>query len=371
MEYNLDIFSDSSMCTKDYTFISYMEGLKMRKNSFAFIAMISWIVVLVFLLSILVYGLSRSQYSHSIPSIPRVPVVPPVSVDNTVTYMENTDIHLIKEETFSIDKLTNLSFDSSFESLIVEITDSDELTVLQYGDPELDKEFKSSIDNGNLKINLPGRDHANNYFDFSFMHPRLEIYIPEGYSNAVSLESSSGSIDISGYPNWSDVSVTSSSGSININELNALNADIQTSSGSLNGQDITVKKDLKLSSNSGTIQFNRIICKEFNIQTTSGGFFTDEITGSGDIESSSGSLNINDFTILGNTKITSSSGSINMSTVPSQNYKLNLQTSSGGINCAFPVKYENDQKHKASGTVGNGSAGTLSVSTDSGSINID
>ena len=371
----------------------------MKKNSFTFIAMISWTVVLIFLLSILVYGLSRSRYSYDVPSYDTT----------TTTWIKNDEAFLIKEEVFSIDDLTSLNFKSTFESLIVNVTDTDDIVVLQYSDPGLDKEFKSSIDNGNLNISLPGRDHLNNFFDSSFDF-RLEIYIPEKYANAASFTSSSGSINIFGNPVWSDASVTSSSGSIdintiycksftaesssgsiyiysiecdnnaniktssgsiNINQLIALNLDIQMSSGSLDGQDIIVDKNLDLSSKSGAIQFNSIICDEFNVKTTSGVFSTNEIIGSGHIDSSSGSININGFTILGDTDISSKTGSIYVLTTPSQNYKINLQTNSGGIQCTFPVDYENDRKSKASGTVGDGSIGTLSVFASSGSINID
>lgn len=373
----------------------------MKKNSFAFIAMISWIVVLIFLLSILVYGLSRSPY-YTVSS----------SVNTTMIPMTSDENFLIKEEFFSIDDFTSLSFKSTFESLMVYVTDTDDLVVYQYGNPELDREFISSYGNGNLELTLPGRDHSDNFFDFSFDFnlPRLEISIPEKYINDVFLTSSSGSIVISDNPVWKDASVKSSSGditvgvincnsftaesssgSINIesiecnndakikassgsiytHELFSLNADFQTSSGSIEVQDVIVEKNVKLSSNSGAIQFNSIICEEFYIKTTSGGFSTDEIIGLGSVDSSSGSLNINNFTILGDTKVSSKSGSIYISTVPSQNYKLNLQTNSGGIDCSFPIDYENERQNKASGTVGDGSIGTLSVSASSGSINID
>lgn len=369
----------------------------MKKNNFAFIGMISWTVVLIFLLSILVYGFSTSGS--------------PFYATATSEEATNSAVDLIKEESFSIDDLTSISFNTKFENLMVQITDVDEIVVRQYGTLGIDEEFSSSTNSGKLKVTLPGRDNIENFFNFSFDDsPRLEVHIPEGYNNDVSLETSSGNLIVLGEAVWNDVSTTSTSGNIDMNtidskaytarcssggininsvnckenveikatsgdiyidEINASNIDIQTSSGTIDGQNLFAKTDVNLSSSSGTIDFENIVCEKFDVKTTSGGFSTSELTGSGDIVSSSGSLNIYDFSILGDTNISATSGSINISALSSQNYKLDLETTSGSIDCSTSLKYENDRKNKATGTVGNGSIGTLSISASSGSINID
>ncbi len=376
----------------------------MEKKKFALLSMIIWIVISIFLTLILISGFIEPFAKFNLGS--------KFFNNEGGKTMISKNIILMKEEDILIDDMNEFNIECSYENIIVKIVNSDKLTLRQYGDPEKEEEYVSTFNNGRLHIYFNYENISRNFFNISIgqNYPRIEIYMPQKYSKKVSLSTSSGSIKIDGNPVWSDVMISSSSGSINGEKIDASslsmeatsgsirldfvickdNAKIQSSSGSMHLGNIKAsrssliansgsihaniiesKDEVYISSSSGSIKTQGILTEKFNIQTTSGGFSVNNLKGYGYIVSSSGTLKIDDFTILQNTDIKASSGSVNISMIPSQNYKLNLKTSSGSIRCEMPVSYEGNRKNRATGIVGDGSLGTLLVTTSSGSIKIN
>ncbi len=323
--------------------------------------------------------------------------------------MFGTNLPLIKEEHFSIEDMKEFYLEATYENVSIRLIESNEITVRQYGEPFVDKEYTSSFKDGILHLYFPSRN--SRIIDFSLIgkNLRVEIQIPQKYSNAITLITSSGTIKISGEPTWGNTTMESKSGSINIDKINSeslslvsssgsinfdsctvkniskfkassgslnfyniksLNSSIETTSGSIRARNIEVSDELMLSSSSGSMRIENISCQLFNIHLTSGSLQVNSLIGKGNIFTSSGSIKINSFKILGDSQMNTSSGSVQLSMSQSDNYTLNLKTSSGNINCSKPLSYEGTRKNNATGTVGDGLNGTLSITTSSGSIHI-
>lgn len=327
----------------------------MKKYNFAFIGMICWTLIVVLLLCIFIYGLTKSSFASNIM---------------LSKYKGST---LIKEQKFSLNNLSKFNIKTSYESITIKTSDANDIVVYQYGDPKYNEEFQSALKSDNLTINIPhNKNKSMSIFNFSFRKsPRLEIMIPQKYKDDLSLISTSGSISVEGNYDLKEVILNSISGSINIDSLSASSVTFKSTSGSINGESLNVKNNIDLSAISGTIRFQNINSKKYDIKTTSGSFISNKLTGAGNIKSISGSITINNFSILGDCYINTTSGSTNLHMAPSQNCKLTITTTSGSINSRIPINYENNKKNKATGTIGDGLNGTLEISATSGSININ
>ena len=324
--------------------------------------------------------------------------------------MFDKNMPLIKEEHYLIDDIKEFFLEATYEKITINITGKDEITVRQFGEPSVDKEYTCSFGNGVLHLNFPGR-HIVGFFDFSLYRKNIEIEIemPLKYYNAIKVNAISGSIKINGHPSWSDVNIENksgrisiqkiecstlflksssgsinldsatvknqsnikaSSGSIRLNELKSLRSSIEAKSGSIHCLNIECENELLISTNSGSIKAERVSCESFNMNLTSGSLSLSYLNGCGNVFTSSGSVRVRSFKMCGNTFINTSSGSVHTSLAPTQNYSLNIKTSSGSINSRNPLYYEGNTKNRAAVTIGDGSSGTLSVSTSSGSVHI-
>lgn len=224
---------------------------------------------------------------------------------------------------------------------------------------------------------LPWYLDLGNWFPFGAREHDCTIMLPRDFSGTLSLESSAGSIKLSGF-NCSTLSAVSSSGSIRVDNINCVNKiTAEASSGSIKLANI-VCGDLNVQASSGSIGLDNIDCggsiiadcssgsiKGGNIEaddvfsgaTTSGSVRIDGVTAqrirSG---SSSGSVNIYgiDAQII---DLSSHSGSVRGSVIDGiENYKIYSDTGSGGSNLS-------------SGD--HGGDKTLTVLTSSGSIHFD
>jgi|GEM_PF-6686007 len=324
--------------------------------------------------------------------------------------MFDKNMPLIKEEHYLTQDIKEFFLEATYEKITINISGKDKITVRQYGEPSVDKEYTCSFGNGILNLNFPKRRFG--IFDFSLFRKNIEIEIemPLKYHNAVKLNATSGSIRVNGHPSWSDVNIENksekisiqkiecsnlslkscsgsinlsnfatvknqsmiktTSGSIRINELKSLRSNIEARSGSIHLSNIETDNELLLSTNSGSIKAERVNCGSFNVNLTSGSLHLNYLNGFGNVFTNSGSVKIRSFKMNGNTSINTSSGSVYISLAPTQNYSLNIKTSSGSIHSRNPLYYEGNLKNRAAVTIGDGSSGTLSASTISGSVHI-
>lgn len=189
-----------------------------------------------------------------------------------------------------------------------------------------------------------------NFFSGFGSSAKLEIIIPKTYSNELSVESSSGDIFLSNL-SLSNLNCIASSGNVTMRELSISALSCSSVSGTINGTVITTM-DSSFKSSSGNI-----LLKKF-----SGNIVT---------RASSGDTKI-DYTKFNNTiTADASSGNVRLTLPKNSEFNLDTASSSGNINCSFPIEIKNSYKKKTlQGTVKNDN-NKIYIRTSSGSITIN
>ena len=380
------------------------------------IGAIVWTTIALLALAVLVIALSGVSLFKNMPNWMSGGSIYRVFDGNT---------SLLKEEKFSLSGITELDIGAQYQSIKITLVGGSEMTVRHY-DIDSASPFTSDMSGDRLAIDIPQR----NLVSYSMASPRLEIDLPRSYIDAVKLKSSSGSINLDGYVEWSSASIVSSSGTIRLgdgikaNDLNvstssgsinmgAAQADsinissssgtlrldelkasrdvrLKSSSGSINGENITAA-NVKIQSSSGTVRIGNVDASDcvdissssgsqnagyvkagtYNISSTSGTLRYDGLSGAGSVDSSSGSVNCHDLDVRGNVSFSSTSGTQRITLASGQNFEIKMSVTSGTIRAAsLRLQYSDSHGRNAFGTVGDGSDGTLSIRSTSGSINI-
>lgn len=178
---------------------------------------------------------------------------------------------------------------------------------------------------------------------------KLDIYIPDSYAEDLKVESSSGSVDI-GNMNLNDVSLKLSSGNLKIKNLSCNNFAYTCLSGSLIADTINAKAS--------------------NLKSSSGQVSISSLTGDLKANCSSGSINISYPQFNNNIDIHVSSGGIELTLPENSEFALDSKASSGSITCKFPITITEKQKENLlRGTVKN-DKNKITLSSLSGSIKV-
>ncbi len=189
---------------------------------------------------------------------------------------------------------------------------------------------------------------------------------------AVRVGSSSGTQRLESVTAPGDITLKSSSASINCGGIAAANCTITTSSGTLDLGDIAVGGHLEIDTSSASHNTGNVSAGTYRISSTSGTLRYGGLSGRGSVKTSSASVNIDALDIKGDTEITSTSGTQRLTLAGAQSFRVDISTNSGGINAdGIDLNYTDRDGDNAFGTVGDGSGGTLTLKTSSGSINID
>jgi len=322
-----------------------------------------------------------------------------------------TSGELIKEESFDAAGLTNFYVKARDQRIDFIMTDGDEITVRQYDTKDAEP-FEAQKTTDNLSIELKA-DIRLVLFGISM--PRLEIYIPRGYAGSISASSSSGSIVCEEAVRWADteleaksgsirfnqgitcdsLSAVSGSGTIKISEIQAAgNVLLSAASGSIRvegdiectsftaeaGSGMVALDDVeiygngtaKITTHSGGIRMNKLTSLSgFYITAGSGSVKAEAMTGLGFVNSGSGSVSCGELSVTGDTEITCGSGAVRVSLDDVRNLNIETITGSGSLRASDYSFMFDASGRRGYCTIGDGSIGTLSIKTGSGSIVID
>ena len=343
----------------------------MKKRLFLIFALV-WVVIALAVLALLVAGLSGKQFFGGFDM-----------------FMADS-AKLVKEESFSLDEMQAFSISVPHHSLYVTLVDDTQITIRQY-DADAENLFTAQAGDGRLAVSISPRSLSTMFGIWLHINPRLEISLPRSYANDIDFQASSGSIHLAGAPIWGITHISSRSGSIHIKEamscktleLSAASGSIElyaaraeslmihTRSGSQRLGDMEVTGELTCSAASGSIRTGNLRAARLFVKTSSGSIRTDGLSGMGSVESTSGSVHCGALDVQGDMSISSSSGSLRLTLAGDQHFRLQAGSSSGSIR-ADGISLGYDQRGKnASGTVGDGSRGMLTLRTASGSISVN
>lgn len=234
----------------------------------------------------------------------------------------------IDQEKFAeIDGIDNITISSSFIDIKVIPEDRDDVRVNYYGKMTSNVIPTLKIEKKSKTLNIKLETKKTNNYSITNSDVVLEVFVPTSYNNNFNISSSSGSVSMENLV-VNNFNVSTSSGSIKLEDIKANLLNLSASSGSINIEDS--KGEVNASTSSGSISL--------------------------DIEESSDNI-----------KISTSSGSVSIDLPDNPNYKIKGSSSSGRYTPSKNMLVEENEKGNFKATIGTGK-NSIEVSTSSGSV---
>ncbi|MBP7175021.1 MAG: DUF4097 family beta strand repeat protein [Thermoclostridium sp.] len=216
----------------------------------------------------------------------------------------------------------------------------------------------------------------------------LDVKVPESWGDDLEVTSVSGSINAP-VLDGDRIQVSSVSGSINVESINGENVYLNTTSGSLQIGTLVAAEMFEKSTVSGSFEVDVLEAGEVKLGSTSGsttvrGGTTEKVTstsisgsvnmnlqeGSTELSTTSGGISVSFDKGFEDFKANSVSGSVTLQIPEDCEFKVNVNTISGDINCDdFSMKTLSSEKNHLEAEVGDGES-NIEVHTTSGSVNI-
>lgn len=179
---------------------------------------------------------------------------------------------------------------------------------------------------GDLVINESGktitlkRDHKNtwsgiNFVGFDFTDYTTYVTLPKDYEGSLDLESTSGSLNVTGIETLTDLTTSSTSGNIHITDVISKKGIVaESTSGGINISKSETDRNIDAKSTSGSVSLENV-----------------KADGNGNVRSTSGSIKVTDASFGEDFSSSSSSGSEELLNVATGK-GLSVHTTSGSIN---------------------------------------
>jgi len=236
-----------------------------------------------------------------------------------------------EEKIFDITDIKNISVDDLHTNINVISTPESKIKVQLYGllenKQEPDFNLLTDTKNGNLDIIVQSKKKL--VLSWKGNH-RLDIFIPQSYSN--------------------DLNIKTSEGTTNIGKLGLNNLNIEATSGHILTKDMTTNS-AKLENSSGRIEMSGFAGQ------------LDAVNSSGGIKVSYKEFNKNPL------NLESSSGSIKLQLPQDSAFYLLAKSLSGTAKCELPIEIKKTERNYIEGAV-NGGTNKVTIKTNSGSITV-
>lgn len=233
-----------------------------------------------------------------------------------------------QEEKIDIVDVEKLKIEFDTSDLNVFFTDENEIKVIQYSYQELkgNEIFKIDKSSSNITISKKG----NRGFHFFYMNQIVfDVYIPKAYEESLEIKAVSGNIKGDENLKFKNLKISSTSGDIEMANIEADNINIETVSGDIELQNIG-NNTIKLKTVSGNIIVGSAK-GEIEAKSTSGNIKIEKIEGEVELNSTSGEIKSNDFKITGNSKVKTTSGNIKMYLNEESNCQIQTKSVSGNV----------------------------------------
>lgn len=257
-----------------------------------------------------------------------------------------------KEESILKNYIVNLYLEtSSSEVILKKTTNESNIYVTYYESEDITFEFiDTSYDDGTLKIiENDKRKWFNMIFMFDFQDTPLIVEIPED--------------------EWDNITISTSSGEVLIDEINCQELNVDTSSGEIKASNLFAQKEALFDTSSGDMSLSGISSDRISVDTSSGETHISDITNLADIniESSSGDISIKDAVLTNQIVINTSSGETEISDVSANNMMISSSSGDVEFSRADAMDYKIDTSSgEVFGTI-KGDDNTVSFITDTSS----
>lgn len=198
----------------------------------------------------------------------------------------------------------------------------------------------------------------------------ITVYLPETEYEILSIDNTSGRLEVPADFTFAEAEVENSSGStsfmaevkgalmventsggVYVGETNVGSLSVKGSSGSAEVASVNAESDVEVSTTSGRIDIADIECANLTVENSSGSIHVTSVTASGnmDVKGTSGSTHITEADVKGDVSTSASSGSLNLTDVECTN--LTAGNTSGKINCNNVIAFEDMNIENSSGGI--------------------
>ncbi|KAF1290810.1 DUF4097 family beta strand repeat-containing protein [Candidatus Enterococcus leclercqii] len=254
----------------------------------------------------------------------------------------------------------------------------------------------------------------------------LTIYVPQHFAGTLQINTTSGRIWLGGLSELAEtqlattagslilreqdsryLTVSSTSGSVDLRQIQAEEAEVNATSGSIRikkfalqylrattasgslglsdgrSQELTatatsgsvkiaaVTADyLTAATKSGSLKLHESKIGEIDGSTRSGSLHFDELQTSGTLKTTSGSINGSRLTLTEELEIGTKSGSIRLQMAPEQSYDFDLKSGSGSTHHSGEIHNRFSSRKQLAGTIGTAPTFSLTATSKSGSITV-
>ncbi len=265
---------------------------------------------------------------------------------------------------------------SVYTDNIVILPSTDDSAHISYTDTSFVTHVLNS-DNG--KLSLISEGNKLKWFEyiglnFSFDND-VELYLPESYSGSIILRSTTGKVELSDFNGIKTVDITSSTGNINLSDIEAAELYASASTGTIWVYNITADTAI-LSASTGSVTFSESSCaNSLTVSTTTGKVKLESCTiPSLKVTVTTGSIGIYAVTCEKSANLSSSTGSITLSDLLTKS--LTAKTSTGDVKGTLRGS-ESKYAITSSSNTGNNNLAqrttgerTISIHTSTGNIHI-
>lgn len=259
-------------------------------------------------------------------------------------YNNSYDLNLNK--THNLNDINTISCDFPLGNISVIPWDGSEVKVT------FDGHIRSNENLENIDISFSKEDSTLNIYllknNSNLWTPdTLKIYIPKNYNSNLQLSSSTGIINVCDL-NYSDLKLDTISGVINLKNITCNNFSSNSVSGNMHYENLTVKNS--------------------NINSTSGDIYIDNFSGELNSSTVSGALNLTLSSVKNNIKFNSTSGNVFIYFPSNSSIKFKCSTVSGNISYHSPTKDENLHNKRQFNYILNNGDNSIDISTMSGKV---
>lgn len=282
------------------------------KNSTKIALIVVCFLLVLFLISILIWGIVNKDFSFYEP------------------------LKIVKEESYLADSIHEITIQTRSSDITFFRTNDDKIKVVEKSFKKTKQKdlFKTKNSNGVLQIEP--KNQSNFCIGFCFFQKSLyEIYVPNTYRDSITIKTASGDVVLNSLEEQLEkLTIVTTSGDIQIkSNLKASLLKLKSTSGDIDTMFLEVPS-IEMETVSGDIESGTVKGEKIYMKTISGDIENEWLQGAIEISTISGEIDINYLDVTGKSKMTSTSGDIGIMINQKSNCRINATSVSGDIH--FP-----------------------------------
>lgn len=297
-------------------------------------------------------------------------------------WYDDSSVETVLDERFDIDGVRQVNLDVGALTVEVVSTQEEQVRVVFQSNLPRDRRAELAVerDGDTFTVEQLSRVRIGLFLN---VREKVTLYLPAVYQDALSLRLRSGNLSLTGTRAFSDLSVSLTSGNMEIGDITADTYAVHASSGNVTlgnwvgeGRVQVTSGNIRalslsgggheIKSTSGTVRIGSL-SGESILHVTSGTIRVERFEGSGKFSSTSGSVNAGIARITGDLALSCVSGTIRVTVPQSASFRFDAETLSGSVKTDFPSTRDG---RRTTATVGSDPVYTLRCDTTSGSIKV-